>query len=351
MYDMKKIIFLFILTTCYVLLATQAAYAAGMELGIDPPILQIEALPPSEINSPIVFENQSEEPLAVVVQLKPFKAAPTDNGEVQYLSENEPMRGANPNIFQRIQLQDEDKKRVSSFTIGPRQKKSLVLSVRIPKNEPASDYYFAVLFLASVPKDQKTAPDQENFTTTSGGIGTNVLLSIGPKGNPKGVLEVFSVPFFLEGGPVPFRVKVRNDGNYYTTVQGNIVIKNMFGQRIGNVELLPVNVLAGSSRFIPDSRQIPDRIETLTDEPASKREEKKQTDKQINRQPTAVWNESFLLGPYTATLTMKLSDKGPVFVKAIYFFALPMRLLFSGIIMVFIVLLIRKRLKKRLASI
>jgi hypothetical protein len=108
------------------------------------------------------------------------------------------------------------------------------------------------------------------------------------------------------------------------------VIKNMFGQIIGKVNLLPVNILANTVRRIPDSLQ---------------------TNPNSNNYqgtfPVAVWPEKFLVGPYTATLTLALSDNGPLFTKELVFFAFPLEYLAAIILIICLIIFIAIRVNRQ----
>lgn len=314
-----KIIFLFLLVACCLLLVTPApASAQGFSLGINPPILQIEAQAPAKIQSFITLNNLSYEEVNLNIVFKPFTASLRQNGQVKYISESE-ANFTDPLIFQRMRIEGENGS-LQSITLAPKQEKKLTFNIDIPKDEPPSDYYFSVIFVS-----KGIEQDNQSSSQNLGAIATNVLLSIGPKGSTYGNLEEFSVPFFLEKGPVPFMVRVKNNSEYFIVPYGEILIKNMFGQTVGKVDLLPVNVLSKTIRSIPNLPQ----------------EEKAASDK-------ALWNEKFLLGLYTAKLNIALSDKGPMFSKTVHFFALPLEYIIGLLITIFILILITTRLRKRL---
>jgi len=132
---------------------------------------------------------------------------------------------------------------------------------------------------------------------------------------------------------------VKNTSDHYITPKGDIVITNMFGQNVGKINLLSVNILSNTVRRIPDSAQ---------SNPDSK---DYQTIKAIvdkNQYPVAVWPEKLLIGPYTANLTIALSDTGPLFKKSIVFFAFPteylLGLLAIIIVIIFIILRVRQKI-------
>ena len=316
--------------------------AAELSLGVSPPILQIIADPPASVKAPITIKNLGDEPVTLNVLLKPFTAKESENGEVRYIAPNESF-GQNPLIFHFIQLLDNERV-VEKLVLAPRQEKNLTLHAGILKDEMPGDYYFSIVFVRS-PEDR--SDEGSSLAQTTGGIAINVLLSISPD-KPRGTIEEFSVPFFMEKGPVPFTVRVKNTGKNFFTPSGTILIKNMFGQTVGKVELLPVNILAGTTRAIPDLLQSSDSTPSsilLAPRLASLRSG---SFSEVGNSPKAFWRENFLFGPYSATLTLALSDKGPLFQKTIHFVGFPIEALLGLALGLIIILFIRNRLRTQL---
>ncbi len=325
-----KLIFVFFFTF-YVLgfIFTPIAHAQGVSLGIFPPILEIQATTPTDIKSKILIENLSNDPVNLSIGIKPFQAADSEDGQVYYPSDYSSLL-ADPFIFNKMQLLDGNNS-VNEITLSPQQKKELTLEIALPQGEPTGDYYFSIIFQSA-----ESSLQNSTNTTTLGGIATNVLLSIGPKGPTNGNIEDFSAPSFITNGPVPFSVKIRNTSDHFITTKGSIVIKNMFGQAVGKVDLLPVNILSQSVRSIPDSMQGPQA------NPSSSLKSYFLSLKS----PAAVWPETILFGPYTATLTIALSDQGPLFRRTISFYAFPLYSIIAIIIIIAIVSVIVIRVKK-----
>ncbi|MCL6096359.1 MAG: hypothetical protein M1444_01580 [Patescibacteria group bacterium] len=323
-----KIIPVFILASCFMILASaKQAHAAGISLGVFPPILQIQATPPTDVRSKILIENSGNDPVDLRIGIKPFTASDSENGQVTYLSD---FSYVDPFIFDKMQILDGDTS-IDSITLAPGQQKELTLEIALPQGEPLGDYYFSIVFISS-----NQPAETSNVAGQAAGIATNVLLSVGPKGPTQGEIEEFSAPLFIPSGPVPFTVRVRNTSDHFITTKGNIVVKNMFGQTVGNVDLLPVNILSQSVRSIPDSLQSP----TATT-PASLKSYILSL-----KSVKAVWPEKFLFGPYTATLTIVLSDQGPLFRRTINFYAFPTQALFGILIIMLTVTVIAIRVKK-----
>lgn len=322
---MKKIVVVFSLLALALILSDTKGFAQTVALGVYPPIIQINATPPADISSPLSITNLSDNTLAVTLALRPFTPDSSQTGQIQLLPDNAPFSGEDPQLLQKVQILDGDSS-VTQITLAPQQQKDLTLHIVIPRDEPPSDYYFSIVFTSN-----SIGSDQGNFSALSGGIATNVLLSLGPTDKTTGLIQEFSSPFFVQEGPVPFVVKIQNTSKHFFTPQGTILISDIFGKPIGKVNLLPVNILEHSSRFIPSDESL---------------------DTQFNfyakSHPVAIWPEAFLLGVYKAHLTVSLSDSGPIFTRTIYFFAFPFSFLLGFILAIVITIFIILRVRKRL---
>jgi hypothetical protein len=315
---------------CYLLFAAQSANAAGVSLGIYPPILQVETLPPAKAEAPLTIINFNDSDVSLKISLKPFFPAESEDGQIDYFN-NQDFFKDDPLLFQRVKIFDGNQP-IDKLVLAPKQKKDLTVKIEIPDNETLSDYYFSIIFASD------SGPEQDaNQSAAVGGIAANVLLSVGSKDLAKGNIEEYSVPFLVDSGPVPFTVKIKNKGSHFFAPKGEIIIKNLFGQPVGRVNLLPVNILAQSKRFLPDTLQIP----TATGSAVAKY----QSLYTKFPHPIAFWYEKFLLGPYSANLTIALSENGPLFKRTVYFLAFPVKLLLGIIIVILIIIFIARRVR------
>jgi hypothetical protein len=328
---MKKILFITFLTLLLITYTGKSS-AQTADLGIYPPVFEIEANPPASLKLPFFIQNYSEEAVELNISLIPFKASSSERGEIEYVDTANAF--PDPFLLQRIRILEEDSE-IKKTIVSGKQRKDLVLEIKIPSNEEKGEYYFSVI-ASSKPV---TGPDS-NSSKASLGIATNVLLSVGPLGKTEGLIQEFSSPKFIFSGPVPFNLRVKNTSDHYISPKGDIQIKNMFGQTVGRIDLLPVNILSGSTRRIPDS------LQTGTASEKDYARIKKTVEQ--NKFPVSVWPEKFLLGLYKATLTIALSDKGPLFKRSIYFFAFPAEYLLGLLIITGFVIYISVRVRKRL---
>lgn len=311
-------IYSFICLVVYLFIPAPLAHAQEVSLGVYPPIIQIDATPPTSIKTTLTVQNTSSDPVDVAILLKPFTTSEDNNGSVAYLPTNS-LGGEDPQIRQKIQILDGDHE-VDSLSLAPQQQKTLTVHIGLPDNEPPSDYYFSIVFLS-----KSDIPDSGSAAVSTGGIATNVLLSVGPKTQASGFVKDFTGPLFVDHGPIAFSLLLHNDSQFFVVPKGTIVIKNMFGQIIGKLKFLPVNILSRSDRYIPDDTS--------------------------GSQTQLIWPEKALFGPYSVTMATTLTDQGPLFKKTIYFFAIPVQFIVGLILAILIgltiVLRIRYRLKLR----
>jgi hypothetical protein len=306
------------------------AHAQSVDLGIYPPVFQIQTVPPSSIKIPFSIQNFADSSVDLTISLKPFTAADSENGNITFL--NDLSSYPDPSLLGRIQVLDNDTS-IDTITLAPKQKKDLNLTIDVSKDEVKGEYYISLLF-----NSNSQSATNNNSSQATAGIASNILLSVGPFGDPKGYIEDFSAPPFIIQGPVPFTVRVKNTSDHYLTPKGDITITNMFGQSIGKVNLLSINILSDTIRRIPDSAQSDTNSSAYA-------KIKAVVDK--NSHPVAVWPEKFLVGPYTATLTIALSDSGPLYKKSILFFAFPTEYLLAILIIIIIILFIALRVKQK----
>ena len=279
--------------------------AQELSVSIDPPLIQIEAKAPALVKTPITIQNESDQNITYSIFLLPFKAGSEKNGQVEF---DKNLIEKYKDIFGKIQILDQNRS-LTQITLAPKQKKDLTLSIRVLKDEKPIDYYFSVIFISEAIENL----DQDSFVGARAGIGTNVLLSIGPKSQTQGYIKEFSAPKFVDKGPVKFKLNIANTSRHYVSIKGNLIIKNIFGQAVGNIDLAPVNILGRSERFIEG----------------------------IN------WNEKFLLGIYKADLTVTLSEQGPILKRSLTFFAFPAEAILGIIVAMILVVGIIKRARSK----
>lgn len=304
-------------------LATNQAHAQALSIGVYPPVIEVQTTPPSSPSTTITVSNFESLPVQLSIQLIPIRTNRLNNGQIELAPElaSKPLYQI---VQSRIQVIDNGQK-VDSITLDPLEKRDLTLNINTEKGDPPGDFYYALTFISKGIELSQTSTSQ-----IPGGVATNVLLSIGPKTQSTADIEDFSTKSFFESGPVPFHLLVKNTSSHLIAPVGKITITNMLGKEVGSSEVLSQYILADSKRYLVDKDSI-----------------NHETSK-TNNAPTVIWPEKFLLGAYTAKVTLKLDDTGVTVTKSISFFAFPTYLYFIIFAVLFIGISIYIRVKKRL---
>jgi hypothetical protein len=156
-------------------------------------------------------------------------------------------------------------------------------------------------------------------TTLNTGIGANVLLSFGERRKQDLSVETFTVPQFLENGPVEFTIRIKNKSMQLAEAKGEISIRNVFGQLVARLPLESSYILGKTTR----------RLTT-------------------NSSGTALWPEAFLLGPYKATLTMTNAANNKPLESSIQFYAFPLMNFLKLTAVLIVLIFVMKRVKHQL---
>jgi hypothetical protein len=307
------------------------AHAEGISLKVQPANLQVRATTPSDVRAPFTLTNMSEDPVTLTILLKRFRDAGDSTGKIIY-SNSKFINEANSDSFlKNVQVID-DNTAITQLTLGPRQKKTLVVRINLPKDPSQTsgkDHYFSLVFLNQPPQRDESTEDEEDTTISQvqTGISLPILLSIDQPVGQTAFLNEFSAPIAVESGPVPFTVRVKNTGEHFVEVHGVILIKNMFGQTVGKIDLPKTNILSGSTRSITADSQ--HAWSTSTTE--------------------SLWSEKFLLGFYTATITLATSPSQSLYTRSVHFIAFPAVGFAIGFIFLLIGIFLILRVRKKLA--
>lgn len=306
----------------------QKVWAEKLSVGVYPPLVYIQAATPNSIKTPLTIQNSSNESVSLQISFRPFTSSKAENGEVSFIDNSSFDKLVKD---QKISVLDNGSL-VSKIELGAKQSKTLALMINLPSEEKTSDYYFSVVF-TSTPRDPELVSGSINIdsdfrqndkeitakTYVSMGVAANVLLSVNPilvkpdSGRARMTIEEFSTLYLLDQGPVPFKLRVKNEGEYIVAASGNILISNMFGQTVGKINIPSSYVLKNTARVLSSTK----------------------------------WEEKFLLGYYTATLNLKLDGNKPAITKTISFIALPFQNAIMVITALGIFLLIRSRMKAK----
>jgi len=200
-------------------------------------------------------------------------------------------------------LKDYVKPEADQIDLPTGQRVRMPVTITIPKDISPGGLYGAIMVAA---ENLPTAPGALPPNTASMGVKivsrVGSLLFIRIKGDvlESGYLKNFTAnENFYEAGPVSFKILYSNTGNVYLNPYGAIDVKDMFGRTVDQRNVEPWFVLPKADR----TREIK-------------------------------WNSNFLIGKYTAVLTLHrgyLNNEDAVDTKTLTFWVLPWRLLSVGV--------------------
>jgi len=193
-------------------------------------------------------------------------------------------------------------------TIKAGKSEDFTFTMKVPANaEPGG--HFGSVVLSTVPPPKGTLRQSGAYVLQQ--LGALILVKTPGVIKEFADLESFTTnKNFYISGPVQFTTRVKNSSNVHIRPLGTISIKDMFG----NKTVLPaggLNVLPGAIRRIP-----------------------------------TIWNNKFLIGRYTADLSMFYGDSNKNLTSTIIFYAFPLNYAIIAIIILAIIIVFRKRLIK-----
>lgn len=326
----EKYLFTLLSLCCFVILFSiylvPNVSAQEQSLSIYPPVIEIQATPPSSPTVPILIQNNNSENVKLQIQLVPFR---TDNRTGQItLVPDEAEKGFYPYYKERIQFLIDGRK-TSTVELLALEQREILLNVNLTKGDPPGDFYFSIVMIS-----ENELSNESSTSQIPTGIATNLLLSIGPKSTSTGGISEFSTSSFKSKGPVSIKLKLHNASRHVIQPTGVVTITNMLGQNIGSLKILPQYVLAGSDRYLVDEAQGSPTAQIASN--------------LLSDTPSLIWGESFLLGWYKATATVGLEENGKPILATTYFFAFPTYAFFGLVILLFILISIYVRVKRKI---
>lgn len=277
---------------------TQAQAQESVGLALSPPTFELSANPGDVLENTLRVENLTSKPMMILVDRRNFTAL-GEEGAIGLTEEETSF-----SLASWIAVTP------SEVEIPARSSKTFTFKTNIPLNAEPGGHFGSIIFRVGGQK----MPGQTG-AVVSQELGALVLLRIAGKTAEQASLESFAAQKRLwEKGPVNFEVRVKNEGNVHFKPTGVITIVNFFGKKVATFNIEPKNVLPGAIRKME-----------------------------------ATWGQKFLLGKYTATVSLTYGSQGKILTASTTFFGFPYKI--GGIILAVLLILgaslyqIRERLK------
>lgn len=234
---MKKV---FGILFCLAFLATLLVMPAqakikGEGLTISPPVEEL-TLEKGKVHSDIIkITNPTGKTMEIYPTVMNF-AASGEGGEPTFYPATEEEK--NFSLAHWIEFSQ------SKLALTPEQVVEFDYRINVPQDAEPGGHY-GVVFFATEPPDVE---DDANKVALSSMVGSLILVKVPGKIVEEGSLEEFSAKKFYFNPPVDFITRVKNSGNVHFKPQGEITLKDMFGNEIKRV---PVNESKGN--VLPES--------------------------------------------------------------------------------------------------
>lgn len=247
---MKKYFLIFLIAIFNLFCRPRLTRAEEISIGIDPPILEITAQPGAYIREKFrVFGRAGDR---IQISLESFQ--PKDElGQIEILDETD-----NP-LIRRINFSEKKFILPQTLETSDQTNKEVVLFLNVPDDEPSGDYYLTIFVENRGPSPLWKETGGVTTTDQIAKIGLNLLLTItaDKKLTPQAqITEFFTRPFYSQM-PFEFTGRVQNTGKVRFKTYGNLVMKDIFNQKVVETELVPLNVLASSTRRLQNTLDDP----------------------------------------------------------------------------------------------
>ncbi|HVY72773.1 MAG TPA: hypothetical protein VG984_01825 [Candidatus Paceibacterota bacterium] len=269
---------------------------AATGLSIQPVKIDQTLNPGDVLDGSILLSNASDGPVNVELSLQDFVPTAGADG-IQFIGRTEGVTS----VIDWIHVETKP-----TFSLDVGEQISIPYTITAPQNAEPGSHLGVILF--------KAAP--KNAVAGSLKVGTQVgtLVMIAIPGNhlEKGNILDFTVPLFSQKGPIPFDIKFQNTGTVHFEPKGSIVIRNMFGQKAGEVPITGQVAL-----------------------PTSVKELK------------FAWNPgAFALGRYTASATIYDGEGDALTSREVSFYVVPVWYIIGFLVVITLIYLLLRYLKR-----
>ncbi len=198
---------------------------------IVPPTFELFANPGDSLSEKISIRNETGSEEVYNISAADFEAS-GDNGEVQLV------KGDSSRSFSLASWINADQ---TSVDIPAHREGTISFIINVPNNAEPGGHYGAIQI-------QSGAGNTPGAANVSAGQVSLVLLRVSGNVTEKASIVGFSAPGYSEYGPVPLTLKVQNAGNAHIKPSGTIIITDMFGAKVDEIQLNGSNVLPNAAR-------------------------------------------------------------------------------------------------------
>ena len=232
---MKKVILGLIVLGCFACAGVSFAQENTRSgVTVSPVTFELTANPGDIISNKIKIYNPTNKVVSIKMEAEDFKAV-GEEGKVITTSESD--EDTTYSLRKWIMMVP------TEFTLEPGKEKIVDFIIEVPENAEPGGKYGSIL--AGISGSLSSGGTGTAITTKTGAL---VLLMVSGDLNEELIVSDFSAPSFQEYGPVPFEIKFENTGTVHVRPRGFVVVTDMFGNKVAELEFTQKNVIPGAIR-------------------------------------------------------------------------------------------------------
>lgn len=260
---MKRYAISLIIACITLSIAPQYANAEDFHIEVNPSILIFDS---ANLEKTVTIKNLGSTAIDLQPALYVIKDAGNKNGSITIENPEKQTLSLDEIVSLRENQQD-----VSTLHLDSLESRQISIIYHPGKN--TDKQYFTLVF--NKKPTIVEAEDESSYSEIIPGTGILLLENSAPEAGLQTEIVRFKSKQFTTSGPLTFEVQLRNDGDQLQIVSPTISIRNILNQNVGEIEFPTQYLLPHSERILQQNGQNP------------------------------TWNDSFILGPYRATLQIK----------------------------------------------
>ncbi len=268
----------------------------GRGFTITPPVFELKANPGDKVSESISLFNNGSEDIVIATSVENLKPI-GDKGQVSVVDDKEQSL---PSLKDWIVMN------AGAINLGKGETKNVQFDLNIPQNAEPGGHFATVLFTTVNNK-----PDPGTGSLLSQKVGSLVFLTVAGTVQEKASVISFNAlkRILWKNQNINFILKVKNIGNVYVRPRGFLIINDIFGRKVSEIEIDGKNVLPTAIREIPMQ-----------------------------------YNAKNLFGPYTATLSLTYGSTNQNINATTGFWIIPFVPTIIILLFIIMIFLMRKRL-------
>lgn len=259
-------------------LSTLPTYAADSTVTAVPPRVELSALPGQSITTELKINNGYDVLQYFAVDISDFIVS--DNiGTPIPVSEDVSGRWSLKSWITAPEL----------IPVEAKGTQLVKITINVPNDALPGGHYAMITYQPNA--DAKPEDLRKTGSLIAHRTGSLIYVTVKGDISENAIIKRFSVPEFNEYGPVNFAGLVENNSDVHVTPQGNITIKDMFGNVVAKLPIEVGNVFPDTAREFASS-----------------------------------WNQKWGYGRYQATLDLTYGAAGAVITSSLLFWLFPIRM-------------------------